>query len=127
MGRPAHCGRVRSVPLCGPMRRLSILLVLLVLATATLAAAARTAAHGAFTASGSVSRVIDGDTVVVRLSGGRSEHVRLIGIDTPEVGQCLADRATANARTLALGKQVVLRGDPTQATRDRYGRLLAYM
>ena len=38
-----------------------------------------------------------------------------------------ASAATARARRLALGRHVVLRGDATQATRDRYGRLLAYV
>jgi micrococcal nuclease len=108
------------------MRRLLVLLVLLV-GCATLAAAARTASHGRFTATATVTRVVDGDTVDVRLSGGRADRIRFIGIDTPEVGQCLAAQATAHARTLALGRRVVLRGDATQATRDRYGRLLAYM
>jgi micrococcal nuclease len=53
--------------------------------------------------------------------------VRLIGIDTPEVGQCFFAAAKADAVRLAERRRVVLRGDPTQATRDIYGRLLAYV
>jgi micrococcal nuclease len=92
-----------------------------------LTAAASSAPIRAFTLHGSVSRVVDGDTIHVLLPSGRDERVRLIGIDTPEVGQCFAARATAAARRLADGREVVLKGDPTQATRDRYGRLLAYV
>jgi len=82
---------------------------------------------GDFTASGVVSRVVDGDTLDVLLAGGKRERVRLIGIDAPERGVCGATRASAAARRLAHGKAVVLRGDRTQDTRDRYGRLLAYV
>jgi micrococcal nuclease len=53
--------------------------------------------------------------------------VRLIGIDTPEIGQCDAAKATTLARQLAQSRTVKLVGDSTQATRDRYGRLLAYV
>jgi micrococcal nuclease len=76
---------------------------------------------------GAVTRVVDGDTLDVRLDGGRLERVRLIGLDTPEVGTCGASAATSAARRLADRARVVLRGDATQATRDRYGRLLAYV
>lgn len=84
-------------------------------------------ASGRFSASGTVSRVVDGDTLDVVLSSGKRERVRLIGIDTPERGACYADPATARARALAQSRRVVLKGDATQATRDRYGRLLAYV
>ena len=77
--------------------------------------------------SASVVRIVDGDTLVARLGSGRSERVRLLGIDTPEVGTCYATQATAAAQTLALGRKVRLVGDPTQAVRDRYSRLLAYV
>jgi len=40
--------------------------------------------HAAATdGSATVSHVIDGDTIVVRIAGSE-EHVRLLGIDTPE-------------------------------------------
>ena len=71
--------------------------------------------------------MLDGDTVRVRLAGGKSERVRFIGIDAAERGACFVSAATARARQLALSKPVVLRGDRTQDTRDRYGRLLAYV
>jgi micrococcal nuclease len=90
-------------------------------------ALAGSAAAGDFTLRGTVTRVVDGDTLDVRLSGGRVERVRLIGIDTPELGTCMAGSAMRAARTLAEFHSVTLKGDATQATRDRYGRLLAYV
>jgi micrococcal nuclease len=94
------------------------------------AAAALVACAGA-TSGGPVRRatvtsVVDGDTIHVALDG-HDEKVRLIGIDTPEMGQCGAAKATALARKLAGGATVTLIADPTQATRDRYNRLLAYV
>jgi len=107
------------------MRHVLALLVL-VLSAAVLAAGAQPAREGAFTLRGKVTYVVDGDTIAVRLDNGRRERVRLIGIDTPERGECLAGTATGLARKLADRQRVVLRGDATQDTRDRYGRLLAY-
>ena len=108
------------------MRRLAIAIAVLV-AAAALAAAAEPSANGRFVLRATVTSVVDGDTVRVRLASGRGERVRLIGIDTPETGDCLSRQATAAARRLAHGQDVTLIGDGTQATRDRYGRLLAYV
>jgi micrococcal nuclease len=61
------------------------------------------------------------------------ERVRLIGIDTPELVdprkpvQCFAREASALAHQLLDGQPVTFRADPSQATRDRYGRLLGYL
>jgi endonuclease YncB( thermonuclease family) len=85
------------------------------------------ATAGAFTYRGTVTHVVDGDTLDVRLVSGKRERIRLIGIDTPERGVCYAAKATTRVRELAMSKPVVLRGDRTQDTRDRYGRLLAYV
>src|SRR5215216_8114823 len=104
------------------MRRIWTILTTLALA-ATLAAAGETANTGRFTLRGTVTNVVDGDTVDVRLTSGRTQRIRLIGIDTPERGQCDSAKATAYARSIAQGRAAVLRGDATQATRDRYGRL----
>lgn len=68
-----------------------------------------------------VIRVIDGDTI--EIEGG--VHVRYIGIDTPEVGQCLADQATAENSQFVAGKDVKLETDIEKY--DKYGRLLAYV
>ncbi len=72
-----------------------------------------------------IDHVIDGDTAV--LSDGTS--VRLIGIDAPEmvpVQQCGAMEATQLNRELIDDKTVTVRLDPAE-TRDRFGRLLAYL
>src|SRR3954469_18517993 len=82
---------------------------------------------GAFTYSGRVVHVVDGDTVDVALKNASRVRVRVIGIDTPEVGTCYAAAATRRMIQLTSSKNVVLRGDSTQATHDRYSRLLAYV
>ena len=74
-----------------------------------------------------MTEVVDGDTLWVRLPSGKSEKVRLIGVDAAERGACFAAQAGFRARQLALSKPVTLRGDRTQPTRDQYGRLLAYV
>jgi endonuclease YncB( thermonuclease family) len=77
---------------------------------------------------GKVTHVVDGDTIDVR-SKHRSDRIRLIGIDTPEVyggAECGGPEASAAMKRLAEGRQVKLVTDPTQDRRDRYGRLLAY-
>ena len=80
---------------------------------------------------GTLVRVVDGDTIVVRV-GGHDERVRLIGIDTPESVrpggrvECFGKEASAHlASLLPEGVAVRLVGDVEQ--RDRYGRLLAYV
>lgn len=77
---------------------------------------------------GRVERVIDGDTLVVRVDGGE-ETVRLLGIDTPEASpaECGHDAATRTLESLVEGRRVRLVLDNTQDERDRYGRLLAYV
>lgn len=82
-------------------------------------------------AGGTVVRVVDGDTIIVRGPGGRTEDIRLIGIDTPEtvdprrpVG-CYGPEASAYAKHLLTGRSVILRYD--RETNDRYGRFLAYV
>ena len=81
--------------------------------------------------AGTVVRVVDGDTILVRGPGGRTEDVRLIGIDTPEtvdprrpVG-CFGPEASAYAKHLLSGRRVLLRYD--RELHDRYGRFLAYV
>ena len=79
---------------------------------------------------GLVTRVVDGDTVHVRI-GGSDERVRYIGVDTPETVkpgtpvQCYGKAASAYNHRLVDGQTVSLRFDAEQ--HDRYGRLLAYV
>ncbi|MGQ9512151.1 MAG: thermonuclease family protein [Thermodesulfitimonas sp.] len=100
-----------------------------------------------------VVRVIDGDTVVVRFQAGpavspdgngyslrvpggwvrvgKEEKVRLIGVNAPETGagqreaEVYGWEAKAYTRKRTLGRVVRLEFDVE--TRDRYGRLLAYL
>ncbi|GAA5156720.1 hypothetical protein GCM10023340_45340 [Nocardioides marinquilinus] len=79
-----------------------------------------------------VVKVVDGDTVDVRMKrGGKRHRVRILGIDTPEVyggRECWGPEASSAAkRLLPVGTPVVLRSDRTQDLRDRYGRLLRYV
>ncbi|MXV89315.1 MAG: thermonuclease family protein [Acidimicrobiia bacterium] len=79
-----------------------------------------------------VVRVVDGDTIAVVFEGGRTENVRLIGIDTPEKpggnlpAECFGAEATAfTSVLLPPGTPVLLTGGAE--TRDVYDRLLAYV
>jgi micrococcal nuclease len=106
-------------------------LALIVAVVALVAGRGRGHAGTASTETGRVTRVVDGDTIKVRLDNGRSERVRYIGIDTPESVkpgtpvQCFAKRASHENAGLVSGRRVTLRLDAEE--RDRYGRLLAYV
>jgi len=112
-----------------PRACLSALLV----AVALLSSACRTAASPSVAGPGlaTVERVVDGDTVSVRLAG-RTERVRLLGIDTPESVkantpvECFAKEASARLHGL-LPSEVTVRLVRDVEERDRYGRLLAYV
>jgi micrococcal nuclease len=75
---------------------------------------------------------VDGDTVDVDIDG-KTERIRLIGLDTPETVdprttvQCFGQEASTQAHTLLDGKKVTLEADATQGERDTYGRLLRYI
>jgi endonuclease YncB( thermonuclease family) len=69
-----------------------------------------------------VDYVVDGDTV--RLKNG--VYVRLIGEDTPEVGQCGYGRAKRRLDRMVDGR--VWLADPRSVEgKDHYGRLLRYV
>ena len=79
---------------------------------------------------GSVVRVVDGDTIAVQLAD-RVEKIRYIGVNAPEIhhpirGEEPGGREAAEVnRRLVAGRHVRLELDVR--TRDRYGRLLAYV
>lgn len=78
--------------------------------------------------TGNVVQVIDGDTLKVRLRAGGVVSVRMLGINTPERGRCGDAEATDNLRKMAPVRSTVhLVSDPSQAAKDRYGRLLRYV
>lgn len=78
-----------------------------------------------------VTRVVDGDTIVVHVNGV-DEKIRLTGVDTPEsvhpdktknvpYGKVSSDYV----KDLLSGKKVYLEYDVSKT--DRYGRILAYV
>ncbi|MFH1947451.1 MAG: thermonuclease family protein [Candidatus Magasanikbacteria bacterium] len=79
-----------------------------------------------------VTKIVDGDTIDVNIDG-KTERIRLIGIDTPETVdynkpiECFGPEATAKAKELLLNQKVRLEADPTQDNRDAYDRLLRYI
>ena len=92
---------------------------------------------------GEVTRVVDGDTIEVRITGrvdgpgtgdartGHSYDVRLLGIDTPESVkpnspvECFGREASAAAKALLEGSDVKLVKDVEET--DRYDRILRYV
>ena len=87
-------------------------------------------AVAAGTIEGTVVRVVDGDTIHVRFTD-RVEKIRYIGVNTPEIhhpskGEEPGGREAAQVnRGLVNGRRARLELDVQ--TRDRYGRLLAYV
>lgn len=79
-----------------------------------------------------VVKVIDGDTIVVKINN-KNEVVRLLGINTPETVdprrpvECFGREASNKAKEILSGKKVFLEADPSQADRDKYKRLLRYV
>ena len=106
-------------------------LAVVVVATVVAGAGCRTPAPDAATGAATVVRAVDGDTIDVRIAG-RTERVRLIGIDTPETKapgrpvECFGPEASAHlAALLPPGSSVLVERDAEP--RDRYGRLLVYL
>lgn len=64
-----------------------------------------------------VLEVIDGDTFKIE----NDRRVRLMGINTPELGKCLSSQAKEKLSGLTLGKDVTL----TDQFSDPYGRIMA--
>lgn len=79
-----------------------------------------------------VVKVVDGDTLDVHING-KTERLRLIGIDTPETVdprkkvQCFGKEASNKAKEMLEGQFVVLESDESQGERDKYKRLLRYV
>jgi micrococcal nuclease len=111
------------------MRVHAVAVLLVLLSTGGCASADRSPATPPGAAT--VVATIDGDTIVVEI-GGVEEHVRFIGIDTPETVaperpvECFGPEASARTESLLpAGTDVILERDVE--ARDRYGRLLAYI
>lgn len=74
-----------------------------------------------------VTKVVDGDTIVVN----NTQTVRFVGMDTPEtvdprrpVG-CFGKEASNETKSLLSGKEVILQKDVSD--RDKYKRILRYI
>ena len=80
-----------------------------------------------------LARVIDGDTITVRLADGDRYTVRLTGVDTPETVhptqgvEPYGPEAVAYTRARLTGATVRLVADPAGDHQDAYGRLLRYV
>jgi endonuclease YncB( thermonuclease family) len=79
-----------------------------------------------------VVEFVDGDTVVVNMSGN-NETIRFIGVDTPETHdprkavQCFGLAASNFTKNYIGQNNVRLASDPLSSNRDRYDRLLRYV
>ena len=89
--------------------KIIILLILLVLTSGCISEEVR------------AKEVIDGDTFVL----DTGEKVRLIGFNTPEIGEYYSDEATQRLSELVMHRPLRLERDIRD--RDVYGRLLRYV
>ena len=95
---------------------------MIALLTASVAACTATT-DDALPTDGAV-RVVDGDTLVIERDRVE-ERVRIIGINTPESGECLADAAGERLAELVADGPIELIPDTTDT--DSFGRLLRYV
>ena len=73
-----------------------------------------------------VDRVIDGDTIAITVDGVE-EHVRYVGMDTPEFDEPLGDTATERNEELLSDSDSEACLERDVSERDQYGRLLRYV
>ena len=79
-----------------------------------------------------VTQFVDGDTIGIDMNG-RTEKIRMIGVDTPETHkpntpvQCYGPAASAYTKNLIGNQRVRLASDALSTDRDRYDRLLRYV
>jgi endonuclease YncB( thermonuclease family) len=74
---------------------------------------------------GTVTQVIDGDTIDVLLEDGNIVSVRYIGIDAPEIDLPYSAEASQANSDLVLQKEIILIKDKSDL--DQYNRLLRYI
>ena len=109
----------------------SRVVVVAILAAASLGGWRLGQARHAATAEWTVVRVVDGDTIEVARGSSDTDTVRLLGINTPETHhptkpvECFGPEAAAFTEEHLAGRSVQLEGDIEG--RDRYGRRLAYV
>lgn len=96
------------------------------------------AVYGGAGLAATITRVVDGDTIVVRFADGQEETIRLLDVDTPETVkpnapvECFGPEASAYMQQRLCGAAeggrcsgIKVQVEP--AERDRFGRLLAYV
>ncbi len=93
-------------------------------ATSGATTGATTGATPSVATTWSIEQVVDGDTLKVQGADGRFT-VRLVGINSPEKGECFATQATAAMQELLAGHTVTLVKDVSET--DQYGRLLRFV
>src|SRR5262245_57913686 len=76
---------------------------------------------GGTTIRGTVTHVIDGDTLELRTTGYQPIRIRLDGVDAPEYGKPFSRQALNFTRTMTFQHDVSVRGTDV----DRYERLVA--
>ena len=109
----------------------SRVVVVVILAAASLGGWRLGQARRAATEEWTVVRVVDGDTIDVTRGGNDTDTVRLLGINTPETHhptkpvECFGPEAAAFTEEHLAGRSVQLEDDIER--RDRYGRRLAYV
>ena len=109
----------------------SRVVVVVILAAASLGGWRLGQARHAATEEWTVVRVVDGDTIDVTRGGNDTDTVRLLGINTPETHhptkpvECFGPEAAAFTEEHLAGRSVQLEDDIEG--RDRYGRRLAYV
>lgn len=73
--------------------------------------------------TGIVSKVFDGDSLIVKLAQGRSVEIRLAEIDAPEKGQPFGDQSRNELKKILGGKPVRIEIYDV----DAYGRIVAHI
>ena len=79
---------------------------------------------------GTVLRIVDGDTIDVQLAD-RVEKIRYIGVNAPEIHHPIRGEEPGGREAAEVNRRLVasrhVRLELDLRTRDRYGRLLAYV
>ena len=123
----------RTVPPRAPRRAAGALAAVACALAVAASCVATASAADPVVLRGTVTKVVDGDTIKFE-SRGFESTMRLIGIDTPETKrpgypvQCGGPAASAEtARLLPRGTAIRVESDPTQDARDKYNRFLGYV
>jgi micrococcal nuclease len=73
-----------------------------------------------------VTDIVDGDAINVTIAG-EPDLIRLVGIDTPDNGQCFQPEAAARTAELTLDQFVLLQPDESQGNANRYDQTLRHV